>query len=389
MECREMKKKRLLLGAAAIALVSFLGYHLTLGKPGKSPAVIYVSGNIEVVDADVSFKIPGRVLERLVSEGDNVRAGQIVARLDSADLAQEVGLRKAEMEGASAALAELVAGSRPEEIAQADAATQGAQSRLDELTAGSRAQEVAAAEASVAAARADLEQAKAESDRQTRLYRKEVISSREYEVAQTAWETAKARLQETEERLKLIQEGPRKEQIDQARARLTEVKERLALVRKGPRRESIEQAQARLQQAREALALAQTRLGYATLTSPLSGLVLSENVEPGEYVSPGTPVVTVGGLDSVWVRAYINETDLGHVKVGQQVRVTTDTYPGKIYQGRISFLSSVAEFTPKNVQTAKERVKLVYRIKIDIANPNMELKPGMPADAEIALGANS
>jgi HlyD family secretion protein len=114
--------------------------------------------------------------------------------------------------------------------------------------------------------------------------------------------------------------------------------------------------------------------------------VLSENIEPGEYVSPGTPVVTVGRLDNVWVRAYINEPDLGRVKIGQPVRVMADSYPGKTYQGHISFISSAAEFTPKNVQTAQERVKLVYRIKIDIANPNFELKPGMPADADIRLG---
>jgi HlyD family secretion protein len=131
--------------------------------------------------------------------------------------------------------------------------------------------------------------------------------------------------------------------------------------------------------------VAETRLGYATLVSPLSGVVLSKNVEPGEYVAAGTPVITVGELVNPWLRAYINETDLGRVKVGQRVYVTTDTYPGKRYEGRISFIASQAEFTPKNVQTEKERVKLVYRVKVDIPNPHMELKPGMPADAEILL----
>jgi HlyD family secretion protein len=110
---------------------------------------------------------------------------------------------------------------------------------------------------------------------------------------------------------------------------------------------------------------------------------MAKNIEPGEQVAAGTPVVTVGELDSVWVRAYINETDLGRVKVGQKARVTTDTWPGKAYDGIVTFISSEAEFTPKNVQTQKERVKLVYRVKITIPNPNMELKPGMPADAEI------
>ncbi len=383
-----MKRKRIIL-VVVIALATILIYRFTLGRPARDPNTIRVSGNVEIIDAQVSFKIAGRVLTREVSEGDTVRAGQLVARLDSAELAQEVSLRKAEVAAAAAALAELEAGSRPEEITQAAAAAHQAQSRLDELLAGSRDQEVAAAEASVSRATAELEHSKAEFERQTRLYRTEIISSREYEVAQANDATARAQLQEAKEHFKLVREGPRKEQIEQARARLLETKERLNLIRKGPRRETIEQARARLQQIREGLALTQTRLGYATLVSPLAGLVLSENVEAGEYVSPGTPIVTVGRLDNVWVRAYIDETDLGRVKVGQLVKITTDTYPGKVYQGRISFVASAAEFTPKNVQTQKERVKLVYRIKIDIANTNMELKPGMPADAEIALSTNS
>jgi HlyD family secretion protein len=134
------------------------------------------------------------------------------------------------------------------------------------------------------------------------------------------------------------------------------------------------------------LVQAKTRLGYTILASPVSGLVISKNIEPGEQVAAGTPVITVGELDTVWVRAYINETDLGRVKVGQKARVTTDTWPGKVYDGIVTFISSEAEFTPKIVQTQKERVKLVYRVKITIPNPNMELKPGMPADAEILTG---
>lgn len=161
------------------------------------------------------------------------------------------------------------------------------------------------------------------------------------------------------------------------------------MLSKGYRSEQVDQARARLQQAEEALAQARTRLGYAELTAPLSGVVLAENVEPGEFVAAGTPVVTIGELDPVWLRAYIKETDLGRVKLGQSVRVTTDTYPGKAYRGTVTFIAQDAEFTPKNVQTDKERVKLVYRIKITLANPEQELKPGMPADAEIDITDNS
>ena len=155
----------------------------------------------------------------------------------------------------------------------------------------------------------------------------------------------------------------------------------------GPRKEDIDQAAARVRQAEAALKLAQTQLSYATVYAPLTGVVLSKNIEPGEYVAPGTPVVTVGDMVNVWLRGYIEERDLGRVKYGQRAWITTDTYPGKKYEGRVSFISSEAEFTPKNVQTQKERVKLVYRIKIDIhESRDMELKPGMPADAVIETG---
>ena len=256
---------------------------------------------------------------------------------------------------------------------------------LDELEAGSRPQEIAVAEATVARTKAELVDAETNYTRLSRLYEQQVAADQEFDTARAVYGVARARVREAEEQLKLVQEGPRKEQIAQAQAAVAQSGERFKLVELGPRQELIDQARARVEQARAALTLAETRLGYARLSSPLSGIVLSENVEPGEYVAPGTPVVTVGDLEHVWLRAYINETDLGRVKVGQQVHVTTDTYPDKIYAGHVSFIASEAEFTPKNVQTTKERVKLVYRIKIDIPNPDMELKPGMPADAEILL----
>ena len=173
-----------------------------------------------------------------------------------------------------------------------------------------------------------------------------------------------------------------------ARGRAEETRQRLALMEKGARREQVDQARARLQLAEASQALAQTRLGYAELTAPLDGVVLTENVEPGEFVAAGTPVVTIGALDPVWLRAYIGETDLGRVKLGQTARVSTDTWPGKAYRGTVTFIAQDAEFTPKNVQTEKERVKLVYRIKITIPNLDQELKPGMPADDVIDLAVN-
>ena len=311
------RMKKIVLLILVLGVAAAVGFGYLSNRSAMNSGVIRVSGNIEITDVEVSFEIAGRVAQRLVSEGETVKAGQVVARLDSTELAQEVALRGAELKATRATLAELEAGSRPEEIGQAYASVQKAQARLDELLAGSRQQEVAAARATVQRSRAELDRVAADYERLSALFAKKAISAREYEVSLAAFEMAKARLREAEEHLKLVEEGPRKEQIEQARASLKETREQYELVKKGPRQEVIEQARASVQQSQEALALAETRLGYATLIAPISGIVLSEHVEHGEYVAPGTPVVTIGDLHNAWLRAYINETDLGRVKIGQ------------------------------------------------------------------------
>lgn len=346
---------------------------------------ISVSGNIEITDAEMSFKLPGLVIDRKVSEGERVSKGQIIALLDTSELVREVALRRGEVEAARAALAELEAGSRHQELAQARATMEKAQARLDELQAGSRKQEIAAAEATVRRWEAERSRLAADYERDTYLFKKGVVSAQKLDTSRTAFQSAKQRLEEAREKLALLREGPRKEQIEQARQQLRGAEQQYSLVREGPRQETIQQAAARLLQAKELLALAETRLDYATLTSSMDGIVLSENIEAGEHVAAGTPIVTVGNLRAVWLRAYVDETDLGRVKLGQTVEVTTDTFPEKVFRGKVTFISSEAEFTPKNVQTEKERVKLVYRIKVSIDNPEMELKPGMPADARILI----
>ncbi len=142
-------------------------------------------------------------------------------------------------------------------------------------------------------------------------------------------------------------------------------------------------AAAKLKSAQQSLELASVRLGYADLNSPIDSFVLVKSAEAGEVMQPGSTVFTVADLNDIWLTAYINETDLGRVKLNQQADIKTDTYPDKVYKGRISFISQEAEFTPKQIQTTRERVKLVYRIKITVENPNLELKPGMPADGYI------
>lgn len=324
-----MKKKVALIAILLIAAAAIAW--LVTRRTGGDGGTVAVSGTIEVTEVEASFKVPGRVRERLVDEGELVKAGQIVARLDDEDLRLEVAQRERDTEALAANLRELETGFRKEEIARADAA--------------------------VSRARADAERLKADFVRQETLYQREVISRRDFDAAKAAYESSQAALREAVAQQELMHRGPRSEQIDAARARLG--------------------------QAREALELARTRLGYATLAAPLGGVVLAKHVEPGEQVAAGTPIISIGDMANTWMRAYIAETDLGRVKVGQKARVKSDTWPDRRYEGTVTFISPEAEFTPKSVQTQKERVKLVYRIKITIPNPAMELKPGMPVDAEI------
>ena len=379
---------KLQLVAAAVVLTAGCGaayWFLGAGREG-SEGQIRVSGNIETTEAQVAFKIGGRVEKRLVDEGQMVKQGDQIALLDSADLRCNVAVRRAEVQSAEAQLAELLAGSRVEEVATAKASMEKAAYGLADLEAGSRPQEIAAAVAAVGVADAERKRAEADLRRVEKLFKSKDKSAEEFDTAQSLKQMAVEKHRQAIEQMKLIKEGPRTGMIAQARAALAEAKAHYDMVKAGPRKEDIEQGRARLEQARVALRLCETQLSYATIVSPLTGVVLSKNIESGEYVAPGTAVVTVGDLVNVWLRAYIAEADLGMVKVDQRAWVTTDTYPGKKYQGRVSFISSEAEFTPKNVQTPKERVKLVYRIKIDIVNPKMELKPGMPADAVIEVG---
>lgn len=325
--------RKALIPAAVLALVAGTGLFLTCRREHTSDR-LEVSGNIEATQVEASFRIGGKVQERLVDEGDLVKEGQIIARLDAKDLEQTLAMRRADSSVADSALAELRAGSRAEEIETARAA-------MEQATA-------------------DLKRLEPDEARIRELHETGIVSARDYEAVHAS--------------------------LLSARAKVRQAEQQYLLMKKGPRVEDIAQGQARSEQAQQAQALAQTQLDYAVLAAPIGGIVLSKNIEPREYVAPGTSVVTLGDLSHVWMRAYIDETELGQVKVGQKALLRTDTHPGKTYEGRVSFIASEAEFTPKSVQTRKERVKLVYRIKIEVPNPAMELKPGMPADAEILTG---
>ncbi len=157
----------------------------------------------------------------------------------------------------------------------------------------------------------------------------------------------------------------------------------MALLEAGPRPDAVAAARAQVAEARAALALARARLVETRLDSPLTGIVLRKNLEIGETATPGVPILTLMDPDDMWLRAYVSETDLGRVRLGQAATLTVDAYPARTFAGVVREIASEAEFTPKNVQTKKERVNLVYRVKIAVRNTAGVLKPGMPADARI------
>jgi HlyD family secretion protein len=197
-------------------------------------------------------------------------------------------------------------------------------------------------------------------------------------------EAARAEVRQARERLRLVEAGPRPDQVEAVRAEVRAARERLALVEAGPRPGQVDTARAQLAQAEATLVQARARLADTRLEAPMDGVVLRKNLEPGATAAPGAAIVTLVDPSDLWLRAYIAETDLGRVRIGQSARVTVDAFPGQPFEGRLTEVASEAEFTPRNVQTQKERVNLVFRVKVSIANPDGRLKPGMPADAVIA-----
>ncbi len=328
-----MKRGLITLLVAVIALGAIIWSKPRWFRKSSTENELKLSGNIEAHESLLSFKVTGRIVKLPVDEGITLNTNDLVAQLDNDDYRQQVQVD--------------------------EAMTHVRQRQLVLGLAGTRVQEIEAARQSMIDAQADLEQKKKDFNRYQALYQKDEIPGQTRDQAATAVTMAEATLERSKQIYNELVEGTRKEELDVDRSNV--------------------------RQARQNLEMSQIRLSYTVLRAPFNGVVLVRQAELGEVVSPGTPVVTLADLDHIWLRVYLPETDLGKVHWGQEVDVRTDTYPGKVYRGRISVISSEAEFTPKSVQTEKERVTLVYRIKVDVENPNHELKPGMPADAYIKV----
>jgi HlyD family secretion protein len=276
------------------------------------------------------------------------------------------------------------------QIAQARSQADAARIAVERLREGSRPEEIQIAQEAVTQAEAELEKRQNDFQRMSLLVDKGAISQQEFDTVRTALRTAETNLGQARDRLALARQGPRREDIAEAEARFKAAQAGVGIAESGRKEIEVQQqaldaAHARERELHAQLDQAKTQLGYTEIRSPLNGVVTTKNVESGEVVNPGTPVVTVSDIDHLWMNIYIPETQTGLVKLGQAVRVRADSFPNEAFNGTVTFVSSESEFTPKTIQTPEERIKLVYRVKVSLENTRQKLKPGMPADAEIDL----
>jgi HlyD family secretion protein len=331
-----MNRQRVIPVVVGLAVVG-LGVYLVVRNGGADDALL-ASGTVEATEASLGFQVPGRVERIVPAEGDRVNAGDELAWLDRTELEARRAQAAAQLAAARAGLAELEAGARTEELAQAREAARAATERY-------------------ADAQRDFQ-------RVERLLQGGAVSQEAYDKAKLALDVATSQRDQAAQQLSLVETGPRPERIAAQRA-------------------AVAQGEAAVRQVEAALA-------NAVITAPFDAVVTIRDREPGETAGAGAPVLTLMNLNDRWVRIYIREDRIGAVQVGQEASITADTYPDKQYRGTVSFISSQAEFTPRNVQTAEERVKLVYAVKVRImGDPANQLKPGMPADVRLEIGPAS
>jgi len=329
-------KAKILLAAVIVALLAAGGAWWQLGRRAPSASdELVLHGNVDIRQVELAFNAAGRVAWVMVQEGDRVVKGQLLAELDKVRLERAMQLAEAQVAAQRQVVARLRAGSRPEEVQQARAAME--------------------------AARIDARNAAHNSERLQSLASQHFIAQQQADDARAAAAAAAARLKSAQEALRLVELGPRAEDIAAAEATL---------------------------QANEAaLAIAQRDLAEASLHAPSAGVVENRVLEPGDMASPQKTVLTLALDEPLWVRAYVSGPDLGKIRVGSPATVRTDSFPDKRYRGWIGFISPTAEFTPKSVETKEVRTQLVYQVRVFVCSPQGELRLGMPASVEIPLGA--
>lgn len=426
-----MNRTMLIAGLVVAAVAGALIYGARRGAPRQN----FFSGVVEAREYDLAFEISGTIKDMRVDEGDPVVAGKPLAHLDARQLRAEVLSSQAALGKARAELKRLEAGSRPQEIAsardrvgqaranleqlingataeqlrEARARMQAARARYQEQHNGFRPEEVASARAAEQAARSDMQTARADLVRYRALFREKEISEQQFEATENRYQQARGAWRSAAEQYRKMRSGYRKEQrraayndyraaraayqdlakgtrpelIAAARAELHYQQQQLSLAVAGPRREDIEAAQRAVQQAQAQLQAVTVRLSKTALRCPADGVVTARPLEPGETVGAGVPVLKVSEVAHPWVFIFVPETEIGQLRLGQLCQIKVDSLPGKTFRGKVIWVSDKSEYTPRYIQTQRERVNLVFRVKVAVENPQGELKPGMPADVQV------
>jgi HlyD family secretion protein len=383
--------------ALVLAGLAFAGWSWW-GTRHNGRDVISASGRIEVTEVNISSKVTGRILTLDVDEGSDVKHGQLLATLEGDELQAQLRQVRAALQSGEAKLAQARIALRVEPIAvksqirQAEEALRAAGERLSLLQAGPRTQEIEEGRANLRQAQARLDIARLTRDRYRALLIDGAISKQEVDRTDTDYDAAEAAVRATKERLGTLEEGSRGEDIRAARADRDRAAAALDAARAGSatvdiRAQEVQVAEAAVREAQANVKRLETQVAELQVFGPLDATVLTKAAEVGEVVAAGKPVVLLGDLDHPWIKVYVPETVVGKIRLGTPARVLVDSFPGQPFQGTVSWVADQAEFTPKNVQTAEERVNLVYAVKITIQNAQRKLKAGMPADAEILTGA--
>lgn len=376
-------KRLLVFGIIALLLVAALVVWRYVGA-GVAANHLVLSGTIEADEIQVGSRVGGRIAAVLVSEGQTVKQGQPLIRFESYDLDARLRDAAAAVAQAQANLQKLQNGSRPEEIAEARAQTEAARATLEMLRNGSRNQEVEAARAELDAATADAEVARANFERLRQLTRNGVASRQDYDNAKAALERADGRREAAQQRLSLLREGSRREEIERAEQQYRQALARQQLVTRGARQEDIDAAQAGLERARAALRQIETQTGELEVLAPADAFVEVLQVRPGDLLAPNAPVATLVEVDRLWVRVFVPEPELGHLQLEKTVSVSVDTFANQTFGGRIEQIASRGEFTPRNVQTREERAHQVFAVRVRLDNHAGRLRAGMAADVVIS-----
>lgn len=358
---------------AAVGIVGWLFY-----RHGYTPP-LEVSGFIEADEIRVGSRVGGRVAEVLVAEGDKVKSGDVLFRVEPFDLQARLAQVKAQLAAAQAEFARLKAGYRTEEIEQARARRDRLAATLAKLVAGPRPAEIQVGEQRLQLARANIELANIEEKRLVPMVAGKTASQTELDRANRDVKAAEANRIAAEQELSLLKEGTRSEEIAEARAALAEADAALKLMEAGYRKEDIDQAAAKVAAAEADVATTQTQLDELVVKSPATCLVEAVDLRPGDLVAPNGPTIALLDTSRAWVRTYVPENQLGRVKIGQRVPIRVDSFPDQKFSGTVTFLATQAEFTPRNIQTPEERSKQVFRAKVTL-DPSDKLRVGMMAD---------